>query len=151
MDKGVYCLVFRNRACTVRAGALGDIRFSAGWHIYVGSALGSGGLSRLERHIGLSKKRDRRPKWHVDYLLTDPHFFLSYAVSAVTGERLECRVAEKLSAGGIAGFGCSDCRCPSHLMHRMEDPREEIRQAFRNLGQSPVIKTIMRQDTKARV
>ena len=71
MDKGIYCLVFKNPACTVRIGALGPVAFREGWHIYVGSALGSGGLARLDRHIALARDRDKRPKWHVDYLLTD--------------------------------------------------------------------------------
>lgn len=62
MDKGVYCLVFHNPACTVRIGALGEIAFRKGWHIYVGSALGSGGLKRLGRHIALAADKDKRPK-----------------------------------------------------------------------------------------
>jgi Uri superfamily endonuclease len=96
MDKGIYCLVFENPACTVRVGALGDIPFAAGWHVYVGSALGSGGLKRLERHIVFAKGRDRRPTWHVDFLLASPHFLLSSAVSAVTTNRLECPLAEAI-------------------------------------------------------
>ena len=43
MDKGIYCLVFENPACAIGIGALGPVPFPAGWHIYVGSALGSGG------------------------------------------------------------------------------------------------------------
>ena len=74
MDKGIYCLVLKNPACTVRVGALGPVSFAAGWHCYIGSALGPGGLVRLERHLRLAAHRDRRPKWHIDYLLTDPRF-----------------------------------------------------------------------------
>jgi len=60
MDKGVYCLIFENNECTVRIGALGDLTFRAGWYIYVGSALGSGVLKRLGRHISLAHLRDRQ-------------------------------------------------------------------------------------------
>lgn len=149
MDKGIYCLVFENPACTIRIGALGDLAFESGWHIYVGSALGSGGLKRLERHIVLARDRHRHPKWHIDYLLTEPRFMLSSAVFAVTTHRLECPVAKGLDRGGVPGFGCSDCRCNSHLVHRDGDPHGEITTVFRQLGLSPVIKRIMRNETKA--
>lgn len=142
MDKGIYCLVFRNPACTVRVGALGEIAFRAGWHVYVGSALGSGGLARLERHVALSRAQDKRPKWHVDYLSTDPRFSLRYTVHAVTAERFECRLAEAFGEPYVPAFGCSDCTCPSHLFYRKRDPVSGIRQAFRSLGLVPVTATI---------
>ena len=122
MDKGIYCLVFENPSCTVRVGALGEIAFRRGWHIYVGSALGSGGLARLERHIALSRDKDKRPKWHVDYLSVNPSFSLRSAVHAVTGERLECRLAAALGGENIPAFGCSDCDCTSHLFYRRRNP-----------------------------
>ena len=143
MDKGIYCLVFENPACTVRIGALGPVPFPAGWHIYIGSALGSGGLARLSRHIALSREKDRAPTWHVDYLSTDRRFELRYTVHAVTAGRFECRLAEALGNPGIPGFGCSDCTCPSHLLYRAEDPKKEIFSAFRDLSLVPVTKTLM--------
>jgi Uri superfamily endonuclease len=143
MDKGIYCLVFKNPGCTVRVGALGEIPFEPGWHCYVGSALGSGGLKRLERHISLSALRDKRPKWHVDYLHTSSCFSLAYAVSAVTDERLECPLARELSDGGVPKFGCSDCTCTSHLFYRKRDPGKEILTVFRHLGLAPTTTTIM--------
>ncbi len=143
MDKGIYCLVFENPACTVRVGALGPTGFRGGWHIYVGSALGSGGLARLGRHIALARDRNKRPKWHVDCLLLDDHFSLRYAVYAPTLERLECRLAWKLGGPGVPSFGCSDCRCLSHLLCRETDPGDEIVAAFGSLGLVPVTTTIM--------
>ncbi|MCX6684931.1 MAG: GIY-YIG nuclease family protein [Methanoregula sp.] len=148
MDKGVYCLVFENHEGTFRVGALGDLTFRAGWHIYVGSALGSGGLKRLGRHISLARLRDKQPKWHVDYLLTNPGFSLRYAIFAVTQERCECRLAQALRDSGIPGFGCSDCSCSSHLLFRQQDPREEILNACRELKLNPDIKTIMSSRVK---
>ena len=146
MDKGIYALVFKNPGCTVRIGALGELAFPTGWHVYVGSALGSGGLKRLERHIALSRDRNRRPKWHVDYILTSPSFILAGAVHAITTEPLECRLARMLGEPDVPGFGCSDCSCTSHLFFRKQDPRREIEAAFRALGQVPV-KTIITLDT----
>jgi Uri superfamily endonuclease len=143
MDKGIYCLVFKNPACTARIGALGEIAFRKGWHIYVGSALGSGGLARLERHIILSQKKDRRPKWHVDWLSESPTFRLRYTVHAATGERLECRLAAALGGENISGFGCSDCSCSSHLFYRHRNPVRELQAAFRSLGLDICTKTLM--------
>ncbi len=143
MDKGIYCLVLKNPACTVWVGALGPLSFAKGWHCYVGSALGPGGLVRLERHLSLAEHRDKRPKWHIDYLLTDPRFAVAYAVSAPTTERLECRLAEALSGPEVPGFGCSDCDCPSHLLYRDEDPGQEIIAACAGLGLTSGIKTII--------
>ncbi len=134
MDKGIYCLVFKNPACTVRVGALGEIAFRKGWHIYVGSALGSGGLARLERHVALSQNKDKPPKWHVDYLSESGPFCLRYTLHALTEERLECRFAEALGGEAIPAFGCSDCRCPSHLFFRRRNPVKETEAAIRSLG-----------------
>jgi Uri superfamily endonuclease len=143
MDKGIYCLVFSNPACTVRVGALGEVAFRKGWHIYVGSALGSGGLARLERHIALSQDRDRRPKWHVDWLSVNPAFSLRYTVDALTGDRLECRLADAIGGERVSGFGCSDCGCPSHLFYRNRNPAGELKEAFRSLGLHAGTKTLM--------
>jgi Uri superfamily endonuclease len=143
MDKGIYCLVFFTRGCTARIGAVGEIAFAAGWYIYIGSALGSGGLRRLERHIGLAGKRDRRPKWHVDYILTDNRFLLKYAVSALTEHRLECGLARSLGGIGIAGFGCSDCSCATHLFYRDKDPLSGITDKFHDLDLEPVVQRLI--------
>ena len=145
MDKGIYCLVVKNPVCTVEIGALGPVSFAAGWHCYIGSALGPGGLVRLERHLRLAEHRDKRPKWHIDYLLSDPRFSVMYAVSAPTSERLECRLASSLARGGtgVNRFGCSDCDCPSHLLYWRRDPGDEIVAAFTGLGLTTGIKTII--------
>ncbi|RXE56852.1 endonuclease III [Methanoculleus taiwanensis] len=134
MDKGVYCLLFRNRPGEIRVGSLGSVPFAGGWHCYVGSALGSGGLARAERHVRLSRERDRSPRWHVDYLLLDPRFTLSAIVSAPTSRGVECDLARLISECPVPGFGCSDCRCRSHLFWRPENPTEEVTAAFRALG-----------------
>jgi Uri superfamily endonuclease len=143
MDKGIYCLVFQTSGCQVKIGALGILTFRAGWYIYVGSALGSGGLKRLGRHISLALLCDKQPKWHVDYLLTSPCFSLVYTVSADTADRLECRLARELNRDSIPKFGCSDCSCTSHLLYRQSDPLQEIFTAFRELRIDPIIKTII--------
>jgi len=146
MDKGIYCIVFKNPACTVRIGALGPVTFRRGWHIYVGSALGSGGLARLSRHVSLSQAKDKRPKWHIDYLSCSDRFSLRYTVHALTADRLECRLAETLGGPSVPAFGCSDCPCPSHLFFRRKDPHDEVVSAFNRLGLVAVTTTMMNQD-----
>ncbi len=143
MDKGIYCLVFKNPGCTIKVGALGHLTFQPGWHIYIGSALGSGGLQRLRRHISLAHLRDKRPAWHVDYLLTHADFTLMYAVCAFTQERFECSLAKAFGDSGIPAFGSSDCPCLSHLFYRESDPKEEIISLFLKFHLTPLIKTIM--------
>jgi Uri superfamily endonuclease len=151
MDKGVYCLVLRNSACTVTVGALGARIFAAGFHIYVGSAQGSGGLIRVRRHILLAKDRDRRPKWHIDHLLTSDNFSLISVVCASTIEKLECRLARALPGSPVPLFGCSDCSCRSHLFYTPDDPRDQIMIAFQGLGFLCSIKTIIIPHVKGNV
>jgi Uri superfamily endonuclease len=143
MDKGIYCLVFKNPGCTVTVGALGPVAFEPGWHIYVGSALGSGGLARLERHRVLSRRKDKRPKWHVDYLSVSRYFRLRSTVHAETKERLECRLAAALGEEAVPGFGAGDCDCRSHLFYRRTNPVREIQAAFRSLELAACTKTLM--------
>ncbi len=137
MEPGVYCLIFANSATVLEVGSLGPIAFRAGYHMYIGSALGPGGLSRVERHIRLERSRDRRPHWHVDRLLLDPRYHLTAVVTAGTCERLECALARTIGGDAVAGFGASDCRCGSHLLFRSGDPVDEVVASFRAVGLVP--------------
>jgi len=132
----------------ISVGALGAIHFPAGWYIYIGSALGSGGLHRLGRHILLNQMKNKRPKWHVDYILTSPDFSLVYTVCARTVERKECQLARELNGNSIQRFGSSDCSCSSHFFYRMEKPLTEILTAFREIQLTPIIKTIINAQVK---
>lgn len=142
MDKGVYALVLEGPRCTVRIGALGLREFAAGRHIYVGSARGSGGLARVERHLRLARLRDRHPRWHIDYLLLDPRFSPVAVVTAATDRDCECDLARAIGGACVPGFGCSDCACPSHLFSRPAYPVPELLDAFVRLGLDAHIATI---------
>ncbi|MGB9940769.1 GIY-YIG nuclease family protein [Methanosarcina sp.] len=137
--KGVYCLIFENRACKFEVGKKGEFSFDAGFHIYVGSALGSGGLKRVKRHINLSRNRDRNPRWHVDYLHLNPAFRLVSAVYAFTSDRLECTLASRIGGDSVSGFGCTDCACSSHLFYRNKSPLLEVIETFEALGLSALV------------
>jgi Uri superfamily endonuclease len=118
--KGSYVLIlWLASAKDVKVGKLGIISFAQGCYAYVGSAMGSAGFKRVERHLDVSAGRRKTQKWHVDYLLTVSEVIET--IEIVTQERIECGIAQKLgknlSLACIEGFGSSDCRCRSHLFY----------------------------------
>jgi len=115
MKKGTYCLILRNKDSSVRIGALGEISFLRGYHIYVGSTRGGGGFSRVRRHIQLANHKDKVPRWHIDYLLINENFSPISVICAATTRNLECMLANQMPGVPVPGFGCSDCNCISHL------------------------------------
>ncbi|WFN38004.1 DUF123 domain-containing protein [Methanomicrobium antiquum] len=131
---GIYFLVFENSYAEVLTGALGFLGFQEGFHVYVGSALGNSGIKRVRRHFLLSEKKDKKERWHVDYLLKSSEFNLEYAVFLNTSEKYECRAAGMLGGDCVIGFGCSDCKCLSHLYFRKSDPLNELKQISADLG-----------------
>ncbi|HTY90287.1 MAG TPA: GIY-YIG nuclease family protein [Methanocella sp.] len=118
IDKGTYTLVmFLKEPMRLKIGALGELYFNEGYYAYTGSALGSGGFVRVKRHRAVASGKNRTKQWHIDYLL--PHVEV---VDVVTSPRPECSVAGSIDQflARVPGFGCSDCRCPTHL-HYAED------------------------------
>ncbi len=135
--KGVYCLVFRNTACNLDVGRLRNVVFRRGYHTYVGSALGPGGLKRLKRHVMLSLMKDKKPRWHVDHLSVSHEFELVCVVYALNHEALECVLAGRiaLNVGGnhVPDFGSGDCKCSSHLFYLQDCPLGMIEKTFSQL------------------
>jgi sugar fermentation stimulation protein A len=109
---GCYSVVFRVRVpLRLAIGKLGELDFATGYYAYVGSAR-SGLESRLARH----RSRKKRMHWHIDYLSLEADFVKAY--SFVTDQHIECSLARwvlERSDWQVAKFGCSDCRCDSHL------------------------------------
>lgn len=106
----LHIVVARPRILDI--GRLGRFRFPAGRYVYTGSARRHL-VARVRRHLARDKKR----RWHIDYLLT-AHAVKVVGV-ALSGES-EC-VCNQRVAGDIVvpGFGASDCRaqCGSHLKY----------------------------------
>ena len=124
--KGTYALVLRLEGRKeIEVGKLGTFTFPAGYYLYVGSALGPGGLeARLAHH----RRCDKKLRWHIDYLLE--HGQLVEVWSAASTDKLECvwaQAARHLPGAEmpVPGFGSSDCRCPSHLIHLARKPMYE--------------------------
>jgi len=119
--KGAYVLlIWLETDQIIRIGKLGRLRFRKGYYAYVGSAM-SGIGPRILRHLS----RDKKTHWHIDYLLKKGKIVEIHCFSS--GRREECRIAEKFQEHfpSIPGFGCSDCKCSSHLFYspRLSDLR----------------------------
>jgi len=130
--KGSYVLLIKlPNEQAIEIGSLNTIRFAAGNYAYVGSAL-SGLESRLSHHL----KGSNRPHWHIDYLLKRTS--LSGIILCQTGERAECTVAEAISHQfhAIPGFGCSDCRCHSHLFFSTDEMKSTIMTTLKGLAEA---------------
>lgn len=94
----------------VRIGKLGEFDFPAGNYVYTGSA-----RRNLEARIARHLRREKRLRWHIDYLLAAP----GVTVTRVRrSDVAECAL-NQATAGSVPvpGFGASDCRqgCGSHL------------------------------------
>lgn len=100
----------------IETGALGDHAFPAGWYAYTGSAFGSGGFARVDRHHELAAGERETRHWHVDYLLGHPDARVATDVRSPNAD-VECAVARQLPDGPVDGFGASDCDCGSHLAY----------------------------------
>jgi len=132
---GTYTLLVElSSPTTIGVGALGEHRFRAGWYAYTGSALGSGGFARVDRHRELAAGDRSTRHWHIDYLLGHPEARLREVVTSA-GADVECAVAGALPPGPVDGFGASDCDCPAHLA-RFAD-RDAALSAVRRAHEEP--------------
>jgi sugar fermentation stimulation protein A len=127
-DRGSYLVLLHLiRTRVIPIGRLGRIRFPKGFYLYVGSAMTN--LSqRVERHRRLHK----RVHWHIDRFR--PHARFVETLPIRSSDRLECELAhaiEGIASWSIPGFGCSDCRCKSHLFGMMDNPLDD--EAFHDL------------------
>jgi sugar fermentation stimulation protein A len=118
-DSGNYLILLElPEPRDIETGALGTLRYEAGWYIYTGSARKNLG-PRIRRHL----RRRKRQHWHIDYLT--PHTSRVKAYPVYSYRNLECDLAgalETLGGRGIPGFGSSDCRCKSHLFYFQDPP-----------------------------
>jgi sugar fermentation stimulation protein A len=121
-DRGVYLLLVSvPRRLGAACGALGRLEFEAGLYAYVGRAR-RGLASRLARH----HRREKRLRWHIDYLLQAVGPGCVSSLSLPAAGLPECRLARMVlqrARGFVPRFGCSDCRCPSHLFYLEARPQ----------------------------
>lgn len=121
-EKGTYILLLKNeRSFSIKVGKLGAVALEPGYYLYVGSALGAGGVkARVGRHI----KKQKRQHWHIDYIRSK--LALETVWVRYSDARKEHDWAGMLSASSlfsaIENFGCSDCDCQSHLFRTKSKP-----------------------------
>ena len=117
---------------TIQLGKLAHLNVQKGYYLYIGSAMGSGGvISRLKHHCKISKK----PHWHLDYLRAATEFHEAYAL--YSPERMECEWAGLMAQSEVAseplkGFGSSDCQCKTHLFYFSSQAK--VAQAVREIS-----------------
>jgi len=118
-EQGTYTLlVALPETATITFGAAGERDLQAGGYAYTGSAFGTGGFIRIERHRELAAGQREARHWHIDYLLGHPRTAFRDVVKTV-GEDVECPVAREIlaEASPIDGIGASDCDCGTHLAY----------------------------------
>lgn len=136
-EKGTYTLLIRiEEPTTVRVGALGDVRFEDALYAYTGSAFGSGGLKRIDRHARVASGENDARHWHVDYLLGTDEATLVGAF--VTPDDAEGEIARSIEGEAVPRFGASDSSCNSHLKRTTLESVEEVygrrEHGFRRIG-----------------
>lgn len=118
-DKGDYVMVLHlGEEKTLTIGSKGDMTFSAGYYLYVGSAKANL-AKRIERH----KRKRKQMHWHLDYLRG--HCDVVAALPIRSSSDLECDLAQAVRTVAdweIPRFGSSDCHCDSHLFGMRENP-----------------------------
>jgi Uri superfamily endonuclease len=122
-QSGTYVLVLHcSAAQRIVVGRLGEMDVQPGWYVYVGSALGPGGLAaRVGRHLAT----DRPLRWHIDYLRRVADVVEVWY--APGDERRECDWAQGVAklpgvSAPLPRFGASDCHCPAHLFRSAGAP-----------------------------
>ena len=110
---GIYVLLIELADDSeIRIGMLGKIKFKKGFYAYVGSA-----LNGLDKRVERPFRKEKKIYWHIDYLLRYAKIVNIFYKEDNLKE--ECTIAKKLEKKLllIPGFGCSDCRCKSHLFY----------------------------------
>jgi Uri superfamily endonuclease len=115
--KGSYILLIEaKKDMNIIIGKLGKIFFKKSFYVYIGSALNSL-ESRINRHLRSNKKIH----WHIDYLLKYGDIIDVFYKENL--KREECKISGEFEKKlhFLKGFGCSDCKCNSHLFYGTYD------------------------------
>ncbi|MDV3103363.1 GIY-YIG nuclease family protein [Thermococcus waiotapuensis] len=118
--KGSYLLVIRldgDRKIKTKAR---EFPLKKGYYVYVGSAMNS-----LEKRVRRHFSKEKRPHWHIDYLLEEAELLRAYLIPS--GERLEEKLSLEVAKHGepVEGFGAGDVKVSANL-YRFEGEPDEI-------------------------
>ena len=98
---------------TLTVGKLGKFDFPTGHYVYTGSA-----KANLEARIARHLSKDKKLKWHIDYLLNASGVHVNQVTRSIENE---CSCNQNTPGNClVAKFGASDCRygCISHLKYQ---------------------------------
>ncbi|MDI6720801.1 MAG: GIY-YIG nuclease family protein [Candidatus Aenigmarchaeota archaeon] len=123
--KGSYILLISVRKdSAIRIGKLGSISFPKGFYCYVGSAMNS-----LENRVNRHYSKEKKLRWHIDYLLSSPHVFIRNVLAFPSENRMECDISQLVKEKAdrvVRKFGSSDCRCEGHLYYFRDENAEKV-------------------------
>jgi len=125
--KGSYVLLIElDKDLNIVIGGLRNIFFKKGFYVYIGSAL-NGIEKRIQRHI----RKGKKIHWHIDYFLIYANIIDIFYKE--TNTRFECDIAKNFNVKlqSIQNFGCSDCKCKSHLFY---GDKSEILEIISNIN-----------------
>lgn len=110
-----------------------DHKFRKGYYVYIGSAMNSL-VARINRHLSDEKKLH----CHIDYLLKNESSEIRDVLFNVSDEKIECDLASTIALNGeeVPKFGCSDCKCNSHLIYfkRKRDAMKSVKTGYELLN-----------------
>lgn len=113
LNTGAYNLVMSlGKDSRIKIGELGLIEFKKGYYVYTGSA-----MNNLDKRVSRHLSNNKKMHWHIDY-------FLKHA-KVIKVKKYKCNVKQECDINKIfldlgqpiKKFGCSDCRCVSHLVY----------------------------------
>ena len=88
-------------------------------------------MGGIDQRVGRHISDDKKTYWHIDYLLLETDII--DVLKKPSDKREECFLAgevEKIADSIVKGFGCSDCKCPSHLFYFRHNPRDRLSLIF---------------------
>jgi sugar fermentation stimulation protein A len=140
LDSGTYLLIVElAQPIDVIVTSGKTFVLEPGYYGYIGSAL-NGLQKRIDRHLSRNKKLH----WHIDYLLQIAT--IESVIYVASNKRIECLIAQELIKKHqyVSGFGCSDCRCKSHLFYSddIKAMKNNAMDAFKLCNLEPVVKTM---------
>lgn len=135
-EPGTYALLLEPaRSGAVEIGALGVLELEPGPYVYVGSALGPGGLAaRVGRHVEHPDARH----WHVDHLLDAVEVSeIWFTLDPERREEAWARFFRGAPGASVplGSFGAGDCGCEGHLVHLREAPSPEALRTATGTGE----------------
>ena len=110
-NSGVYILCINlEKEKRIKIGSLGKFNFEKGMYFYVGR-----GKRNIQKRIKRHLRKKKKMRWHIDYFLK--YGKIEFIILIDTEPEKECEIAKTLSKRflPILKFGCSDCKCKSHL------------------------------------